>query len=118
PGRDRPESVGSTMGRGDGITSSGRVSVARSSTESRVMNRQEIEKQVHGIFTSPGPARDAALSEVGVFFDYPDALQALRPEVGPEIPPGAAVLRRALERGGQWAWAAHHSPTNQKASVA
>jgi hypothetical protein len=27
------------------------------------MNQQEIEKQVHGAFTSPGPARDAALSE-------------------------------------------------------
>ena len=82
------------------------------------MNRKEIEKQVHEVFTSPGPARDAALSEVRVFFDYPDALQALRLEVGPEIPPSVAVLCHALERGVQWAWAVHHSPTNQEASVA
>src|SRR3954453_5726186 len=100
------------MGRGDGVTSSSRASGAKSSTESRVMNRQEIEKQVHGIFTSPGPARDAAISEVRVFFDYPEALQALRGEVGPEIPPSVAVLRRALERGGQWTWAARHMPAN------
>jgi hypothetical protein len=82
------------------------------------MIRQEIENQVHGAFASPGPARDAALSEVRVFFDYPDALQALRREVGPEVPPDVAVLRRALERGGQWAWAGHRIPTNQEAAVA
>jgi hypothetical protein len=82
------------------------------------MNRQEIEKQIHGIFTSPGPARAAALSEVRVFFEYPEALQALRLEVGLEIPPCVAVLRRALERGRQWAWAVHHIPTDQEASVA
>jgi hypothetical protein len=82
------------------------------------VNRREIEDQVHGVFSSPGPARDAALSEVGVFFDYPEALHALRIEVGPEIPPSVAVLHRALERGGQWAWAAHPIPTNQKASEA
>ena len=65
------------------------------------MNRQEIETQIHGIFTSPGPARAAALSEVRVFFEYPEALQALRLEVGLEIPPCVAALRRALERGRQ-----------------
>jgi hypothetical protein len=81
------------------------------------MNRQEIEKQIHEIFTSPGPAR-AALSEVRVFFDYPEALQALRREVGPEIPPGVAVLRHALERGRQWAWAVRHIRTNQEVAVA
>ena len=82
------------------------------------MNRQEIEKQVRGAFTSPGLARDAALSEVRAFFDYPEALKALRIEAGPEIPPSVAVLRRALERGGQWAWTARHIPTNHEASVA
>jgi hypothetical protein len=82
------------------------------------MNRQEIENQIHGIFTSPGPARAAALSEVKVFFEYPEALQALRREVGPEIPPCVAVLHRALERGMQWAWAVPHIPTNQGASRA
>jgi hypothetical protein len=82
------------------------------------MNRQEIEKQVHGAFTSPGPAREAALSEVRAFFDYPEALHALLREVGPEIPPSVAVLHRALERGGQWAWATHRIPTNREASAA
>jgi hypothetical protein len=82
------------------------------------MNRQEIEKQVHGAFTSPGPARAAALSEVRAFFDYPEASHALLLEVGPEIPPGVAVLRRALERGGQWAWAARRAPANRGASAA
>jgi hypothetical protein len=82
------------------------------------MNRQEIEKQIHEIFTSPGPARAAALSEVRDFFNYPEALQALRREVGPEVPPCVAVLRRALERGRQWAWAVRHIPTNQEAAVA
>ena len=93
-------------------------SEAKSSTGSRVMNRQEIEMRVHGAFTSPGPARDAALSEVRAFFDYPEALQALRLEVGPEIPPGVAVLHRALERGGLWAWAAHRIPNDQQTSAA
>jgi hypothetical protein len=82
------------------------------------MNRQEIEKQVRRAFTSPGPARDAALSEVRAFFDYPEALHALLHEVGAEIPPGVAVLHRALERGGQWAWSAHRFPKNREASVA
>jgi hypothetical protein len=82
------------------------------------MNRQEIENQVHGAFTSPGPARDAALSEVRAFFDYPEALHALLLEVGPEIPPGVAVLHRALERGWQWAWVAHRLPRNREASAA
>ena len=82
------------------------------------MNRQEIEKQVRGAFTSPGPARDAALSEVRAFFDYPEALQALLLEVGPEIPPSVAVLHRALERGGQWAWVAPRIPKNREASAA
>lgn len=83
----------------------------RSTTESRVMNRQAIEMHVCWAFTSPGPARDAALSEVGVFFAYPEALNALRLEVGLEIPPSLAVLRRALERGKQWTWAARRIPT-------
>ena len=82
------------------------------------MNRQEVEKQVQGAFRSPGPARDAALSEVRVFFDYPEALQALLLEVGPEISPSVAVLHRALERGGQWAWAARRAPANRGASAA
>jgi hypothetical protein len=82
------------------------------------MNRQEIEKQVRGAFTSPGPARAAALSEVRAFFDYPEALHALLLEVGPEVPPSVAVLRRALERGGQWVWAAHRILTNRGASAA
>jgi hypothetical protein len=91
---------------------------AKSSTESRDMNRQEIEKQVHGAFTSSGPAREAALSEVRAFFDYPEALQALLLEVGPEIPPSVAVLHRALEWGGQWAWAARRLSGKQEASAA
>src|SRR5262245_23257769 len=115
---DRLASVGSTNGRADEVTSSGRASVPKFSTEIRVMSRQEIEEQVHGVFTSPGPARDAALSEVRAFFDYPEALQALRLEVGPAIPPGVAVLCQAIERGVQWAWAAHHIRTNQEAFVA
>jgi hypothetical protein len=78
------------------------------------MNRQEIKKQVHGAFTSPGPARDAALSEVRAFFDHPEALRALLFEVDPEIPPTAAVLHRALERGRRWAWAAHRITTKRK----
>jgi hypothetical protein len=85
--------------------------------ESRVMNRPEIEKQVRGAFTSPGPARAAALSEVRAFFDFPEALQALLLEVGPEIPPGAAVLHRALERGWQWAGAAHRISANQTSAA-
>jgi hypothetical protein len=82
------------------------------------MNRQEIESQVQGAFATPGPARDAALSEVRAFFDYPEALRALLLEVGPGIPPSVAVLRRALERGGQWAWAAPRIPTNREAFAA
>jgi hypothetical protein len=82
------------------------------------MNRQEIETHVHGAFASSRPARDAALSEVRAFFDYPEALQALLLEVGPAIPPGVAVLHRALERGGQWAWAVHRISTNREASAA
>jgi hypothetical protein len=82
------------------------------------MNRQEIETQVHGAFTSPGPAREAALSEVRAFFDYPEALQALLLEVGPEIPPSVAVLHRAIERGGQWAWAARRIPATREAPAA
>jgi hypothetical protein len=82
------------------------------------MNRQEIEQQVHGAFSFPGLARDAALSEVRVFFDYPEALQALLLEVGPAIAPGVAVLHRAIERGGQWAWTAHRIATNREPSAA
>jgi hypothetical protein len=82
------------------------------------MNRREIERQVHRFFTSAGPARDAALSEVRTFFEYPEALQALLLEFGPEISPSVAVLHRALERGRQWAWAAPRIPANRVALAA
>src|SRR5262245_36852150 len=59
------------------------------------MNRQEIETQVRGAFTSPGPAREAALSEVRAFFDYPEAFEgpAARGRPGDPSEPRRAAPR-------------------------
>jgi hypothetical protein len=76
------------------------------------MNDQEIEKQVRGTFTSPGPARDAALSDVRAFAEYPETLQALLLEVSPEFLSSVAALLRALESGQQWARACDATATN------
>jgi len=82
------------------------------------MNRRAIEKQVRETFTSPGPARDAALSETRAFVEYPETLQALLLEVSPELLSSVAALLRALERGGQWARACDGTPNKPGASGA
>ena len=82
------------------------------------MDRQEIGKRVREVFTSRWPARDAALSDVEIFFDDPVDLRDQRLEVGPEVLPNLDLLRRAIGRGDGGPGAAHRIPTGEEASAA
>jgi hypothetical protein len=66
------------------------------------VNRKRIEEEILVYFGSARAAQGAALSEVEVFFRFPDALHALMREVGTAVSMEAAVMQRAIERGKQW----------------